>query len=332
MGGLLAGEVALMLKAENGLPKHKILGLINFDVPFIGIHPHVITTGLSKIFSRRKTDDIKNSPPLQDDIEALEYDENFDPPFSNDIVMTQWAGRDGVRHFLSKNSRHLSRSTLQYAFSYYDHAGCLNNYPALLERHERLCRMEKVDEMNYTDGMRRVRLVNYYTSIEKAASLVKDAEPDNSISRETRTTLNELVYLTPQAEPISNLPSTHKGTKMSFLGFDNSHGHSTQQTKGTESLKSAENFGMFGISSLEDDHKEAGRNRISARKFCLVPRSCKYDIWVSLPMEATDEVEAHQSIFSRGSHYERIVGDTAQRIERWVQEELTKIAIFEPKA
>ena len=43
MGGLLSAEVAL-------LERHRILGTINFDTPFLGMHPGVIASGLGSLF------------------------------------------------------------------------------------------------------------------------------------------------------------------------------------------------------------------------------------------------------------------------------------------
>lgn len=43
MGGLLSAEVAL-------LGEHRILGTINFDTPFLGLHPGVIASGLGSLF------------------------------------------------------------------------------------------------------------------------------------------------------------------------------------------------------------------------------------------------------------------------------------------
>ena len=43
MGGILSAEVAL-------LNKHRILGTVNFDTPFLGMHPGVIASGLGSLF------------------------------------------------------------------------------------------------------------------------------------------------------------------------------------------------------------------------------------------------------------------------------------------
>ena len=52
MGGILSAEVAL-LQSFNGYEKalrHRILGTINFDTPFLGMHPGVVVSGIGSIF------------------------------------------------------------------------------------------------------------------------------------------------------------------------------------------------------------------------------------------------------------------------------------------
>jgi hypothetical protein len=127
------------------------------------------------VFRGKKTASAAQSSALQETLGAQEHeiDMKFNPTFSNDNEMTQWMGWDGARHFLSKHSKRLSRSILQYGFSYYDHAGCLNNYPALLRRHAKLCRLERIGGLHpnhrQTDeGVRRVRFVTYYTVIDES--------------------------------------------------------------------------------------------------------------------------------------------------------------------
>jgi len=45
--------------------------------------------------------------------------------------------------------------------------------------------------------------------------------------------------------------------------------------------------------------------------------------WVRVYMEGVDEVVAHTTLFSGvGEAYEKLVGDTASRIEEWVRERL----------
>ena len=53
MGGLLSGEVALLGQspiASETASQHHILGTINLDTPFLGIHPGVIGSGIGSLF------------------------------------------------------------------------------------------------------------------------------------------------------------------------------------------------------------------------------------------------------------------------------------------
>lgn len=54
MGGILSAEVVLLPPREPtpGRPfRHNILGTVNLDVPFLGLHPGVISSGISSLFS-----------------------------------------------------------------------------------------------------------------------------------------------------------------------------------------------------------------------------------------------------------------------------------------
>ena len=53
MGGILAAEVVLLppySPSSNDTFRHHILGTINFDTPFLGMHPGVVVSGLSSLF------------------------------------------------------------------------------------------------------------------------------------------------------------------------------------------------------------------------------------------------------------------------------------------
>lgn len=53
MGGLLSAEVALLSPYStvgNRKYRHRILGTINFDCPFLGIHPGVVVSGIGSLF------------------------------------------------------------------------------------------------------------------------------------------------------------------------------------------------------------------------------------------------------------------------------------------
>lgn len=63
------------------------------------------------------------------------------------------------------------------------------------------------------------------------------------------------------------------------------------------------------------------------RKFCTLPpkdrrTGLRDPTWVRVYMEGVDEVVAHTTLFiPEGETYERLVGDTADRIERWIKED-----------
>ena len=53
MGGILSAEVTLLAPYTAGSIRefrHRILGTVNFDTPFLGMHPGVITSGLGSLF------------------------------------------------------------------------------------------------------------------------------------------------------------------------------------------------------------------------------------------------------------------------------------------
>lgn len=53
MGGILAAEVALHQSRSGSAEKplqHRILGTINFDTPFLGMHPGVVASGIGSLF------------------------------------------------------------------------------------------------------------------------------------------------------------------------------------------------------------------------------------------------------------------------------------------
>lgn len=53
MGGILAAEVVLLppySRASNEKFRHRILGTINFDTPFLGMHPGVVVSGIGSLF------------------------------------------------------------------------------------------------------------------------------------------------------------------------------------------------------------------------------------------------------------------------------------------
>src|ERR1700726_3928846 len=53
MGGILAAEIALLPPSSpsTGHPfRHRIIGTVGFDCPYLGMHPGVVVSGISSLF------------------------------------------------------------------------------------------------------------------------------------------------------------------------------------------------------------------------------------------------------------------------------------------
>jgi pimeloyl-ACP methyl ester carboxylesterase len=208
MGGLLAAEVALMPPpppASRPL-KHRILGTINFDVPFLGMHPGVIRSGLASIFmpaeethedqyspKLRPTDSnagggpsgtiaLQGSPPARTDtlFTPQREDPNFNPSFSNDVILPVRKGWQNAWHFVTKHSGDLRTATVRLVSSHMEFGGAMANYGELKARYARIRALEEEDEVVrrsiIKDGQTppRIRFVNYYTA---STGKVKNPKP-----------------------------------------------------------------------------------------------------------------------------------------------------------
>jgi hypothetical protein len=84
--------------------------------------------------------------------------------------------------------------------------------------------------------------------------------------------------------------------------------------------------------------KQVLRKKQRDRKFCALPgkdpeTGLRDRTWIRVYMEGVDEVVAHTTLFSGlGEAYEKLVGDTAGRIEEWVHENLTKKTVLGEEA
>jgi hypothetical protein len=194
MGGILSAEVALQKPAmpATGKPfRHKILGTISFDTPFLGMHPGVVVSGIGSLFrpapeppgSRHQSVRGTASPSMnsQASVSSPSYapstadsedssqislvqsitsplaspppnDPFFNPPFPNDVRLPERKGWTNVLHFINKHSDGLTSATKQYFMSHLEFGGCLADYPGLKNRYERLRALEDVDDLIQRDG------------------------------------------------------------------------------------------------------------------------------------------------------------------------------------
>ncbi|MCJ1274377.1 hypothetical protein MMC21_002173 [Puttea exsequens] len=189
MGGIMSAEVAL-------LGTHRILGIINFDTPFLGMHPGVIASGLGSVFrptpeapaqqasqaegsglesSASSTIEWSNSTSisqsgdsstttlplsLTSSMDLPTKDPNYDPPFANDVRLAQRSGWLNALHFINKHSDGLRAATQAYVKSHMEFGGVMADYKGLKARYEKIRALEDVEQTK----VKRVRFVNYYTA------------------------------------------------------------------------------------------------------------------------------------------------------------------------
>jgi hypothetical protein len=204
LGGILAAEVTLLFSHtpnSNWLYQHRILGVIAFDTPFLGMHPRVVGTGIASLF--RPTPEMpeptfpsgQTSPnsatngsllsPSESVMSGLfslpESDPNYNPSYSNDFRRPQRSKLENAWYFWNKHCGELKEATLSYVTSHFEFGGCLADYPGLKRRYEAIRALEDVDTLSspYDNSgklLRRVRFVNYYSA---STGRIKSKEATN---------------------------------------------------------------------------------------------------------------------------------------------------------
>jgi hypothetical protein len=304
--------------------KHNIAGMVAFDAPFLGLHPRVIGTGIGKLF-HRKGDASNEGRDQKDAIAGIiaKEDATFNPALTNDVHKPRWKGWDGARHFFEKNSRHLSRSALQYVFSYYDHAGCLNDYIGLVRRHKKLCRLAQVGDLpGSSPSGGRFRFINYFSAARPVKNkLVKDMDREKGLWNKKQATRCETAEL--RQDLVARRHSTSMIPGQLKEGTDGSSFHSavdpvSSRAAGESISPPASSCDVGERGSRLDGFSPGARS--GRRHFCFVSnKACKQKLWVPLPMEGMDEITAHQSIFlPHGVYYEQLIADVVSRIEDWL--------------
>lgn len=172
MGGLLAADIALVFR-------HRIIGVINFDVPFLGMHPGIVKAGLGSIF---------NPPPTPADAPIPEAspgkkpsrigtlfnprpnDPNYNPSFDNDVVLPVRKGWENTLHWVNKHyQKGLREATKGLVKSHFEFGSAMADYRELKDRYARVRALEEDDERKRKGANPqfpappRIRFVNYYT-------------------------------------------------------------------------------------------------------------------------------------------------------------------------
>ncbi|GAD99759.1 conserved hypothetical protein [Paecilomyces variotii No. 5] len=231
LGGILATEVALLRSSWSGsteIFQHRILGVINFDVPFLGMHPGVVSAGLGSLFRPKAkspeppsgnsstpeaiTDSLAASSLSSPSSSSIPTDSNFDAPFPNDVRLKERGQLDGALHFIMKHSDRLARATKEYVTSHLEFGGCLADYPGLKDRYRWIRALEDVDEYArqkdpHGRPLRRIRFVNYYTA---STGYIKPVSAANN--KRNSTTNTSAAMNTTSEERITTSSSTSRQT------------------------------------------------------------------------------------------------------------------------
>jgi pimeloyl-ACP methyl ester carboxylesterase len=205
MGGLLDAEVVLMKPKEHSSTRpfrHRILGTVSLDTPFLGLHPSVIKSGLVSLFkppwepapetntpaptpastssalaAQALTTQSSSSSsvnwPHADLSPAKPTDTTFNPQFFNDTHLTVRKGWRSTLHFIKKHSDGLADGIAKYVKSHVEFSSAMANYSQLKVRYRRIRGLEDGDSRRRAqavewpgraDYVPVVRFVNYYTA------------------------------------------------------------------------------------------------------------------------------------------------------------------------
>ncbi|XWW95624.1 hypothetical protein V2A60_003590 [Cordyceps javanica] len=177
--------------------KHRILGTLSLDSPFLGLHPGIVVSGLSSLFQptpksdKDATESSETSltvDPSTSDLQLplsdttsnnatttsspppAQLNELYDPPYFNDLPFREKPLISRLRHFASKHKTEgIFNAIGNHIVSHLEFGGCMADYPELSSRYKRIRALEDVDELKaISEGHpaaahRRVRFVNYYT-------------------------------------------------------------------------------------------------------------------------------------------------------------------------
>jgi flagellar biosynthesis GTPase FlhF len=247
---LLAADIALVFR-------HRILGIVNFDVPFLGMHPGIIKAGLGSIF---------NTPPTPQDVIVQDpmaekkssrvgtifnprpSDPNYNPAFPNDVHLPVRKGWENSIHWLTKHYKDgLKEATKGLVKSHFEFGSAMADYRELKDRYAKVRALEEDDESKRKTGypqMRsvpRIRFVNYYT-----ASTGRPKKPKSPKSPSPKTPRSPSPK-SPSSLRSNSLQLQHYNSDMSASASTTALGSIDQQLEHHENQRSP------SVSSSEGD-------------------------------------------------------------------------------
>ncbi|KAK6344332.1 hypothetical protein TWF696_007971 [Orbilia brochopaga] len=309
MGGLLAADASIL----HPLCRHRILGHVSFDTPFLGIHPGVVKSGLSSLFKPGE------KPPPDPELPASPYggsssssnlnnstlslattvsnstsSSSFTPP-AVPPKKTFW---QSSLAFMRKHHGEVSRAALAYVNGHLEFSGALLDFRSMKARYTRVRALEKPDindrrrgvfgdnGLDGTANLPRVRFVNYYTACtgrspprdksrtkEGISTAGADIDPDAFANAYAASTYDDDAAST--ASPPAYSPSLSTGTA----------GNGDAKT------------GQHALNGyLTPTPPRTSSPPRKEKTFCVIPKG-EDDCWVKVVMENVDEVGAHCGLF-----------------------------------
>ncbi|CAI6333230.1 unnamed protein product [Periconia digitata] len=272
MGGLIAADVALLFR-------HRIIGTIEFDVPFLGMHPGIVKAGLGSIFkpwpmpdetAYEQSQSNGSKPSRMNTLfNPKPSDPNFNPSFHNDVHLPVRKGWENTLHWFNKHSNGIREAGKNLVSTHLEFGGAMADFSSLKARYAKIRALEEDDEelrRSVNTGHPhppRIRFVNYWT-----ASL---GRPKKSKSPKLPQSPSASTMDVPQSPPASQNdaaqslpPSTENASPLDVKPVDTSTIVSTEDAAPLDS-KPVDTSSLASTSQLSLSTDESSLRQISPR-------------------------------------------------------------------
>jgi hypothetical protein len=319
MGGLLAADVALLFR-------HRIIGVLNFDVPFVGMHPGIIKAGLGSIFTKvpPPQDQILTSPTqgskpsrMSTIFNPKPADPNYNPSFANDVHLPVRKGLDNALHWFNKHSNNFKEAGKGLVKSHIEFGGAMADYKQLKDRYARVRALEEDDETKRRMGNPdvrsppRIRFVNYYTASTGRPKKPKSPKSpsssrSNSVSQQHRD--SDVSGLDTESQHDLSKSRSDAGTPpLAFVDAEQYHGSSSESDSGMNPLHDTKGPVLPDIPAIPQEPQFVDTAQIADRAQRRAAER-EYD-------EALEEY--HKAIKARN----RIINEREDIEEEWEQQQ-----------
>lgn len=257
MGGLVAADVALLCR-------HRIIGVINFDVPFLGMHPGIIKAGLGSIF--KSSPEPHDQTPEEPDpagkkpgrfntlFNPRPNDPNYNPPFPNDVHLPVRKGWENTLHWLNKHSNGIVQASKTLVRSHFEFGSAMADYRTLKARYVKIRALEEEDERQRASAVQevhrppRIRFVNYYTTSTGRPKKPKSPKP----SSPSPSTPLSIASPAPQA-PQDSTSALASPTSQLRIDSDGSEASTVSPRTSTESLTEQDILDVVPPTPIEEE-------------------------------------------------------------------------------